>query len=87
MARATDCIVGKVLSDPRYRPDLRRDEMNDLIINSLDACNNAVGDLVKAHNRRHGDGSGEAFLLGPYFDRLPAAVLQRARTRAGANSR
>ena len=87
MARATDCIVGKVLSDPRYRPDIRRDQMNDLIADSFDACDDAVDALVEAHDRLYGDGSGEAFLLGPYFDRLPTMVLQQARTRAGANSR
>jgi hypothetical protein len=85
--RATRCIAGRAVSDPRYRPDLRRDEINDLIADSLDACRDAVDDLVEAHDRMYGDGSGEAFLLGPYFDRLPAAVLRQARTRARANSR
>lgn len=87
VTHATDCIVSKVLSDPRYRPDLRRDQITDLIVDSLEACDNAIDALVDTHDRLYGDGSGEAFLLGPYFDRLPAAVSTRARTRARANSR
>jgi len=89
--RTTSCITSKVASDPRYRPDLRRDEINNLIVDSLAACRDAVDDLIEAHDRMYGDGSGEAFLLGPYFDGLPAAVSQQAKkqdkTRAGVNSR
>ena len=41
---ATECIVRKVGGDPRYRPDLHPDEVNDIIVDSIDAC----GPLVRA---------------------------------------
>lgn len=84
--RTTRCIAGEVMSDPRYRTDLRRDEINELIADALSTCSDTVDDLVEAHDRMYGDGSGEAFVLGPYFDELPAAVLEQAKTRARANS-
>ncbi len=91
VARATRCIASKVVSDPRYRPDLRRDQIKDLIADALDPCGDTIDALVEAHDRMYGDGSGEAFVLGPYFDVLPAAVFQQARKqhepRARANSR
>lgn len=87
VARATDCIVGKVLADPHYRSDLRRDEVNHLIAASLGACTEAIDALVETHDRLYGDGSGEAFLFGPYFDRLSSTVSRQARSRAGADSR
>jgi hypothetical protein len=85
--RTTRCIASKVASDPRYQSDLRRDEVNELIVDSLTACNEAIDDLVHAHDGMFGDGSGEAFLFGPYFDGLRGAISQQAKTRARANSR
>ena len=85
--RATHCIVGKVVSDPNFRPDLRLDQINDLIIDSITACRYVVDAMLDAHDHMFGDGSGDAFLLGPYLDQLPAAVMQQARMRARANSR
>jgi hypothetical protein len=35
--------------------------------------------MIDAHDRMNGTGSGEAFLLGPYLDVLPAAVVRRVR--------
>jgi hypothetical protein len=77
--RATDCIVRKVTADPRYSSDMRRDEINDLIVDSITACAHPVRAMIDAHDRMYGDGSGEAFLLGPYLDVLPAAVVQQVR--------
>lgn len=84
---ATRCIVGRVVSDPQFRPNLRRDQINDLVIDSISACHHAVDAMIDAHDRMFGDGSGEAFLFGPYLDVLPAAVMQQAKTHARANSR
>ena len=79
--RATDCILRKVQADPRYRSDLRAGELNDLIADSIEACRGPVRAMVKAHDRMYGAGSGEAFLLGPYLDVLPAAVAQQVRAK------
>ena len=79
--RATECIVHQVSADPRYRAELRPDEINDLIVDSIAACERPVRAMIDAHDRMYGDGSGEAFLLGPYLD------VCRPPWSAGAGSR
>ncbi|MBS0534999.1 MAG: hypothetical protein JSR72_13155 [Proteobacteria bacterium] len=75
--RATDCIVRQVFADPRYR-HVRPAEINDLIIDSIPACEKPVRAMIEAHDRLYGSGSGEAFLLGPYLDVLPSAIVRQA---------
>jgi hypothetical protein len=82
--RATDCIVRQVSGDPRYAADMRPDEFNDLIVGSISACGDLVRAMIDAHDRMYGTGSGEAFLLGPYLDVLPAAVVKQVRVRTPA---
>jgi hypothetical protein len=79
--RATDCIVRKVSADPRYSAQLRPEEFNDLIVDSISGCARPVRAMIDAHDRMYGDGSGEAFLLGPYLDVLPSAVVRQVRVR------
>jgi len=79
--RATDCIVRKVSSDPRYGPDMSPAEMNDLIVDSIAACGRVVRAMMDVHDRMYGAGSGEAFLLGPYLDVLPAAVVRQVKVK------
>jgi hypothetical protein len=79
--RATDCIVRKVSADPRYTRDTRPEEVNELIIDSMPACARPVRAMIKAHDRMYGNGSGEAFLLGPYLDVLPAALVKQVKVR------
>ena len=80
--RATECIVRRVSADPRYQAELRPDEINDLLVNSIAACQRPVRAMINAHDRMYGDGSGEAFLLGPYLDVLPAAVVRQVKVKA-----
>jgi hypothetical protein len=82
--RATDCIVRKVSADPRYSADMRPDEMNDLIVDSIAACGRVVRAMIDAHDRIYGTGSGEAFLLGPYLDVLPSALVKQVKVRTPA---
>lgn len=82
--RATECIVRQAASDARYRADMSPAEMNDLIVDSITACGRAVRAMMDVHDRMYGAGSGEAFLLGPYLDVLPAAVVRQARARMPA---
>lgn len=82
--QATECIVHKVSTDPRYRADLRPGEINDLIVDSIAACVRAVRAMIDTHDRLYGIGSGEAFLLGPYLDVLPAAVVRQVKVRSPA---
>ena len=79
--RATDCIVRKVSADRRYSNDIRAVDINDLIVDSITACARPVRAMIDAHNRMYGDGSGEAFLLGPYLDVLPAALIRQVKAR------
>lgn len=82
--RATDCIVHRAASDQRYRSDMSPAEMNDLIVDSIAACGRVVRAMIDVHDRMYGAGSGEAFLLGPYLDVLPAAVVSQVRPRMPA---
>jgi hypothetical protein len=79
--RATDCIVRKVTADPRYNKQMRPDEFNDLIVDSISGCTQSVRAMINAHDRMYGYGSGEAFLLGPYLDVLPSAVIRQVRIK------
>jgi hypothetical protein len=79
--RATDCILRKVASDPRYSSAMHPGEMNDLIVDSIAACGHPVRAMMDAHDRMYGSGSGEAFLLGPYLDVLPSAVVRQVKNK------
>jgi hypothetical protein len=79
--RATDCIARRVSADPRYSANMRPDAFNDLIVDSISACRRPVQAMISAHDRMYGYGSGEAFLLGPYLDVLPAAVVKQVRVK------
>jgi hypothetical protein len=79
--RATACIVRRVTADPRYTNDIRPVEINDLIVDSITACARPVRAMIDAHDRMYGSGSGEAFLLGPYLDVLPAAVVRQVNVK------
>jgi hypothetical protein len=80
--QATDCIVHKVFRHPRYSANLRPDQINELIVDSMAACLRPVRAMMDAHDHLYGAGSGEAFLLGPYLDVLPAAVVGQVKAKA-----
>ena len=79
--RATDCIVRKVSADRRYTSETKPSDINDVIVDSISACARPVRAMIDAHNRMYGQGSGEAFLLGPYLDVLPAAVIKQVKVK------
>lgn len=78
---ATDCIIQKVTADPRFDAAMRPGEINDLIVDSISACGRPVRAMMDAHDRMYGKGSGEAFLLGPYLDVLPSAVVTQVKVK------
>ena len=82
--RATECIARTVVADPRYNNELRPGEVNDLIVDAMSACQRSLRAVVNAHDRMYGDGSGEAFVLGPYLDVLPAAVVKHVKFKPQA---
>jgi len=75
---ATDCIVQAVASDPRFAAEPRM-PVGDLIVASIRSCRSPVRAMIDAYDRYYGEGSGQAFFIGPYLDVLPKAVV------AGAN--
>jgi len=75
---ATDCIVRAVFADPRYgtAPAV---QLGDLIVDSMPTCLTPVRAMIDAYDRYYGQGTGEAFFMGPYLDVLPKAVADAAK--------
>jgi hypothetical protein len=71
---ATDCIVHAVVADPRYG-DTTGTALGELIVDSVPSCLTPVHAMIDAYDRYYGEGTGEAFFMGPYLDILPKAVL------------
>jgi hypothetical protein len=78
---ATECIVRAVIADPRYGDDSRA-ALGDLIVDSVPLCLTPVHAMIDAYDRYYGEGSGEAFFMGPYLDVLPKAVVAGAKKAA-----
>lgn len=70
---ATECIVHAVADDPRFGKNLPS-ELGDLIVASIPACVRPVRAMIDGYDRYFGEGTGEAFFMGPYLDVLPAMV-------------
>jgi hypothetical protein len=78
---ATECIVRAVVADPRYR-DEDRMALGELIVDSVPSCLTPVHAMIDAYDRYYGEGTGEAFFMGPYLDVLPKAVAVGAKKAA-----
>ena len=78
---ATDCIARTVAADPRFRKQAPATDLGDLIVASVPSCVTPVRAMIDAYDRYFGDGTGEAFFMGPYLDALPAAVSTLAADR------
>jgi hypothetical protein len=76
---ATDCIVHAVIADPRYDAGKQAAPLGDLIVASMPSCVSPVRAMIDAYDRYYGDGSGEAFFMGPYLDVLPKAIVEAAK--------
>jgi hypothetical protein len=75
---ATDCIIDAVIADPRYGNG-QSAELGDLIVDSMPTCVKPVRAMIDAYDQYYGEGSGEAFFMGPYLDVLPKAVTAGAK--------
>jgi len=75
---ATECIVRAVAADPRYSAGKPTSQLGDLIVDSMPSCIKPVRAMIDAYDRYYGDGTGEAFFMGPYLDVLPRAVVEGA---------
>ena len=74
MRSATECISKTVAADPRFR----QEDLGDLIVDSITSCVGPVRAMIDAYDRYFGEGSGEAFFMGPYLDILPRVVIAPA---------
>ena len=74
---ATDCIARTVADDPRFR----KQDLGDLIVDSIASCVGQVRAMIDAYDRYFGEGTGEAFFMGPYLDVLPKVVIKSAADR------
>src|SRR5262245_31907279 len=79
VSTTTECIVKKVSDDPRFQDALAKGTVGDLIVDSMASCVKPVRAMIDAHDRFFGEGSGEAFFMGPYLDVLPKAVTKNAK--------
>jgi hypothetical protein len=73
MRSATECIARTVTADPR-REQSDEGTFGELIVDAMPSCVGQVRAMIDAYDRYFGDGSGEAFFMGPYLDVLPKAV-------------
>ena len=71
---ANECIARRVSADPRFVTLAHAGDVNELIVESVPSCIDAVRAMIDAHDRLFGEGAGETFFMGPYLDALPAAV-------------
>jgi hypothetical protein len=79
MRTATDCVVHAVTADPKFQTVLQPGEINELIVVAMAACVDPMRAMIDAHNRLFGEGSGEAFFMGPYLEILPKVVIRQVK--------
>jgi hypothetical protein len=79
MRSATDCIVRAVSADPKLQLVIQPGEINELIVSSMDRCLEPMRAMIDAHDRLFGEGTGEAFFMGPYLEILPKAVTRQVK--------
>ncbi len=81
---ATDCVVHAVSADPRYDTSLASLDMSKLVVDSIAPCAEAINSMIDEHDRLFGEGSGDAFFMGPYLDILLPLSIEKIVKGAGA---
>jgi hypothetical protein len=79
---ATECIVRSVSADARFGEAMKTGSVGELIVDSMTPCLGQVRSMIDAYDRLFGDGSGEAFFMGPYLAVLPNVVTKQIRGAA-----
>jgi hypothetical protein len=79
MRSATDCVVHAVTGSPAFQAGMQASQINDLIVSSMGTCIEQMRAMIEAHDRLFGEGSGEAFFMGPYLEILPRAVTRQVK--------
>lgn len=70
---ATECVARTVSTNPRFAA-AGEEDVNDLIVESMASCVDAMRAMIDGYDRYFGAGTGETFFSGPYLDVLPTAV-------------
>jgi len=73
---ATECVARTVAADPRFERASAAADVTALIVDAMGSCAEPVRAMIEGHDRLYGEGSGEAFFLGPYLDALPETVAR-----------
>jgi len=71
---ATECVARTVSASPQFTDLHQNGDINDLIVESMGTCGDAMRAMIDGYDRYFGAGTGETFFSGPYLDVLPAAV-------------
>jgi hypothetical protein len=79
MRSATDCVVRAVSSNAAFQVSMQPGEINELIVSAMEGCVEQMRAMIDAHDRLFGEGSGEAFFMGPYLEILPKAVTRQVK--------
>ena len=79
ISSVTICIARTVSANPRYPALAQAGNVNELIVESVSSCIDAVQALIEIYDRLFGPGQGEHYFMGHYLDDLPAAVDQAIR--------
>ena len=79
---ATECIVRSVTADPRFGDSNKTGMVGEMIVDSMTPCLTQVRSMIDAYDRLFGDGSGEAFFMGPYLAVLPNVVTKQVKGAA-----
>jgi hypothetical protein len=79
---ATECILRSVTTHPHFGESAKTGAVGDLIVASMTPCRTHVRSMIDAYDRLFGDGSGEAFFMGPYLAVLPNVVTKQVRGAA-----
>jgi hypothetical protein len=74
---ATDCIIKTVVANPASTEAFATGDIRELIVDSVANCLPQLHEMISAHDRMFGEGTGEAFFMGPYLQVLPAAVTKQ----------
>lgn len=76
---ATDCVAHAVAANPKFTISMAAADLNVLIVASMEGCIEPMRAMIDAHDRLYGQGTGEAFFVGPYLDVLPSAVTRQVK--------
>jgi hypothetical protein len=71
---ATECVAHTVSANAQFAEAIERGDINDLIVDAMASCVDAMRAMIDGYDRYYGAGAGESFFAGPYLDVLPAAV-------------